>query len=189
MKFLGMEKKHTGRYLHRYDLSYENPAGERLCYEMVSRRADIDSHERLSAHGADAVVMVIRDEQGERILLIHEYRMELGRWIYGLPGGLIEAGETAAACAARELMEETGLELYRLEHIYPSAACTVGIGDEQTVCVFARARGSLRPRTLGGEEIEAGWYSKEEVLRLQERELFGSWALAYSRIWAENPFN
>lgn len=188
MKFLGIEKKHAGRYLHRYDLSYLNPAGERVSYEMVSRRADIDSSEKLSSHGADAVVMVIRDEKDEHMLLIHEYRMELGRWIYGLPGGLIEPGESAADCAARELLEETGLEIYEIQHIYPSAACTVGIGDEQTVCVFARARGELSPRILGGEEIEAGWYTKEEVLRLQKGELFGSWALAYSRIWADNPF-
>ena len=188
MKFLSIEKKHTGRFLHRYDLNYLNPEGERVSYEMVSRRHDIDSHEKLGSHGADAVVMVIRDEEDGHILLIHEYRMELGRWIYGLPGGLIEPGETAADCAARELLEETGLEIYGIEHIFPSAACTVGIGDEQTVCVFARARGQIRPRTVGGEEIEAGWYTKEEVLRLQERELFGSWALAYSRIWADDPF-
>lgn len=189
MKFIAVEKKHTGRYLHRYDLNYESPTGESLCYEMVSRRNDIDSQEKLSRHGADAVVMVIRDESDEHMLLIHEYRMELGRWIYGLPGGLIEPGESAADCAARELLEETGLELQRIEHIYPSAACTVGIGDEQTVCVFARAGGELRPRFCGSEEIEAAWYTKAEVLSLQKRELFGSWALAYSRIWADNPFN
>lgn len=188
MKFHGMEKKHTGRYLHRYDLEYMSPAGERITYEMVSRRADIDSLEKLRTHGADAVVMVIRDEQDEHMLLIHEYRMELGRYIYGLPGGLIEAGESAAECAARELLEETSLEIYEIQHIYPSAACTVGIGDEQTVCVFARAGGQIKPRLCGSEEIQAAWYTRKEILRLQETELFGSWALAYSRIWAENPF-
>lgn len=188
MKFLSMEKKHTGGFLHRYDLRYENPAGETVNYEMVSRRGHMDSLEALQNHGADAVVMIIRDGSDEHMLLIHEYRMELGRWIYGLPGGLIEAGESAEDCAGRELMEETGLELYDIERVYPSAACTVGIGDEQTVCLFGRAAGSLRPRQSGSEEIEAAWYTREQVLKLQETELFGSWALAYSRIWAENPF-
>lgn len=188
MKFQGIDKIHSGAYLHRYDLRYRNSAGEDLCYEMVSRRADIDCLEALRDHGADAVVMIIRDEADERMLLIHEYRMELGRYIYGLPGGLIEAGESAADCARRELHEETGLELYEIQHVYPSAACTVGIGDEQTVCLFGRARGELRPRLSGSEEIEAAWYTREEILKLQETELFGSWALAYSRIWAEYPF-
>ena len=43
-------------------------------------------------------------------------------------------------------------------------------------------------RRSGSEEIDAAWYTKEQVLALQKAELFGSWALAYSRIWAENPF-
>jgi len=188
MQFKSIEKKHEGRFLHRYDISYVNQNGDTLSYEMVSRRGDIDSLEKLREHGADAVVMIIRDAADEHMLLIHEYRMELGRWIYGLPGGLIEEGESAEDCAARELYEETGLKLDKIMHVYPSAACTVGIGDEQTVCVFATASGEIKNRVCGGEEIAAAWYTREQILTLQQSELFGSWALAYSRIWAENPF-
>lgn len=188
MQFKSIEKKQAGRFLHRYDINYVNQNGETLSYEMVSRRSDIDSLEKLRDHRADAVVMIVRDEQDEHILLIHEYRMELGRCIYGLPGGLIEKGESAEDCARRELEEETGLKLEKIVNVYPSAACTVGIGDEQTVCVFATASGEIKKRLCGGEEIAAAWYTKEQVLKLQQTELFGSWALAYSRIWAENPF-
>lgn len=188
MKFLSIEKKHSGRYLHRYDINYVNQNDQMLSYEMVSRRGDIENLEGLQNHGADAVVMVIRDEADENMLLIREFRMELGRYIYGLPGGLIEKGESPEDCACRELLEETGLELYAISDIFPSAACTVGIGDEQTVCVFGRAKGELRPRLEGGEEISAGWYSRQQILQLQEKELFGSWALAYSRVWAKSPF-
>jgi len=188
MQFKSIEKKCEGRFLHRYDVNYVNQDGEALSYEMVSRRADIDSLEKLRDHGADAVVMIVRDEADEHMLLIHEYRMELGRYIYGLPGGLIEEGESAEDCAKRELEEETGLKLEKIMHVYPSAACTVGIGDEQTVCVFATASGEIRMRRTGGEEIDAAWYTREQILRLQQSELFGSWALAYSRIWADDPF-
>lgn len=188
MQFKSIEKKHEGRFLHRYNINYVNQDGEQLSYEMVSRRGDIDSLDKLRDHRADAVVMIVRDEQDEHMLLIHEYRMELGRYIYGLPGGLIEDGESAEDCAKRELEEETGLKLEKIVHVYPSAACTVGIGDEQTVCVFARASGEIKSRSCGSEEISAAWYTRERILRLQQTELFGSWALAYSRIWAENPF-
>lgn len=188
MQFQKIEKIHTGKFLHRYNVNYANQNGDNLCYELVSRRPDIDSLETLREHGADAVVMIIRDETDEHMLLIREFRMELGKSIYGLPGGLIEKGESAADCARRELLEETGLELYEISRIYPSAACTVGIGDEQTVCLFGLARGELRPTRLGGEEIDARWYTREEILALQDNSLFGSWALAYSRIWADSPF-
>lgn len=188
MQFKSIEKKQAGRFLHRYDVNYANQNGDVLSYEMVSRRDDIDSLEKLRDHKADAVVMIIRDEQDEHMLLIREYRMELGRYIYGLPGGLIEKGESAEDCAKRELEEETGLKLEKIMHVYPPAACTVGIGDEQTVCVFATASGEIKNRICGGEEITASWYTREQILALQQAELFGSWALAYSRVWAENPF-
>lgn len=50
------------------------------------------------------VAVLVRDTEG-RILL--EKRKDSGVW--GFPGGRIEAGETVAAAAVREIAEETGL--------------------------------------------------------------------------------
>ena len=36
MKFLGMKKVNTGRFLKSYELTYENRAGLEKTYEMVS---------------------------------------------------------------------------------------------------------------------------------------------------------
>lgn len=51
-----------------------------------------------------SMAMVVRDS---KILMIHTYRF--GRYIYELPGGGIEAGETPEEAALRELQEECGL--------------------------------------------------------------------------------
>lgn len=184
MEFKSIEKKGGGKFLHRYDLHYTGTLGEERTYEMVSRNADIESFEQLVDHPADAVVMIITDRSNEHMVLIHEYRMELGQKIYGLPGGLIDPGETPEDCARRELKEETGLDLVEIKEILPAAACTVGIGDERTICIFASAEGGFHPDRATGEEIEARWYSREEIIERQKTTLFGSWALAYSWMWA-----
>jgi len=181
MKFEKIEKISGGAYLHRYDLTYTDARGDRRTYEMVSRDAALDSYEKLVSHRPDAVVMALTDAKNERFVLIHEFRLELGRRIYGLPGGLIDPGETPEEAAGRELGEETGLRLAEIREVLPSAACAVGLSDEQTVSVIGVAEGE--PRPAPGEDTQARWYTREEIRALHQTELFGSWALAYSWMW------
>ncbi len=43
-----------------------------------------------------------------RVVLVRQYKHGIGRVVLELPAGGIDPGETALACAARELAEETG---------------------------------------------------------------------------------
>ncbi len=66
--------------------------------------------------GTSAAVLPVT-KAGE-ILLTREYRHGLGRIVHSLPGGSAKDGETAEACARRELLEETGYEPAKLLEMY-----------------------------------------------------------------------
>lgn len=58
------------------------------------------------------VAVVSETGEGPRYLLLHSVdypRGEDGDWAWGPPSGCLEPGEGVAACAARELFEETGI--------------------------------------------------------------------------------
>lgn len=58
-------------------------------------------------HGAVAIVAV---DDADRVVLVHQYRHALGRRLWELPAGLLDApGEHPLDTARRELAEETGL--------------------------------------------------------------------------------
>ena len=117
MKLKSVEKVAGWEYLSRYDVKYETPSGGEKVYEMFSRDPGIDSPEKLLHPRTDAVMIIMTDKTCEHLLLIREFRLELGREIYGLPAGLIDPGETPEQTAKRELKEETGLDLVEIRHV------------------------------------------------------------------------
>src|SRR5947208_10737689 len=54
--------------------------------------------------GTSAAVLPVTPQK--QIVLTREYRHGLGRVVHSLPGGTARNGESAEACARRELMEE-----------------------------------------------------------------------------------
>lgn len=63
-----------------------------------------------------AVVIVALDSR-MRVTLVRQYRHPIAGYLLELPAGGLEPGEDPAACAARELREETGLSPGRLDYL------------------------------------------------------------------------
>ena len=184
MQYEKIEKVHAGKFLDYYNITYKDANGNEKVYEMVSRDHALHCDTQLHDHPTDAVVMIINDPTDEHILLVREFRCELGKAIFGLPAGLIDPGETAEECAVRELKEETGLDMVEVRDVLKGAFCAVGISNETTSCVLGTAQGELQHYDTGGEEIDANWYTKDQVRRLIREEHFGSWAQAYCYMWS-----
>ena len=72
-------------------------------------------------HGGSAVMMPVDDKK--RILLVRQYRLPARRYMWELPAGRVDEGETPLQAAKRELVEETGYRAKKwkkLAEFYPS---------------------------------------------------------------------
>ena len=67
MQFKKVEKKCEGKFITRYDITYETVDHQEKVYEMISRNGDITDFEGLHGKMADAVVIIATDETGEKI--------------------------------------------------------------------------------------------------------------------------
>jgi len=184
MKYQGIRKIHEGQFITRYDVDYVTAQGHPKTYEIISRNRDIHSLEALQNKAPDSVVMILTDESGERILVNREYRMAMAQWIYNFPAGLIDPGETPEQSAKRELWEETGLSLVRIDDVLDNSYSAVGFSNERNICVFGVAAGEFRESTSDAEEIVPGWYTKDEMRRLLRAEPFAARTQAYCYAWA-----
>ena len=184
MKYQGIRKVHEGKFITRYDVDYVTAEGHAKTYEIISRNRNIKTLEQLQNRQANAVVMILTDESGERILVNREYRMAMAQWIYNFPAGLIDPGETPEESARRELWEETGLTLTRIDDVLDNSYSAVGFANERNVCVFGAAAGEFRKSTSDVEEITPGWYTREEMRQLLRTQPFAARTQAYCYAWA-----
>ncbi len=188
MKFKGLKKVHQGKFITRYNLDYETEKGNLKTYEMISRNPDIKSFDELRSSRVDAVVLVLHDESGERLLLNREFRMATGEWIYNFPAGLIDEGEDARRAARRELFEETGLNLVKIEDVWGESYSAIGFSNEKNFVVEGCAAGEIRPSDSDMEEIEAKWYTKSEIRAILKNpdSRFAARTQAYCVLWSRS---
>ncbi len=186
MKYQGIRKIHEGKFITRYDVDYVTAEGRPKTYEIISRNRNIQTLDDLQNKTPNAVVMILTDARGERILVNREYRMAMAQWIYYFPAGLIDPGETPEESAKRELWEETGLRLVRIDGILDNSYSAVGFSNERNVCVFGVADGEFHKSTSDAEEIVPGWYTKEEIMKLLHTEPFAARTQAYCFAWANH---
>ena len=185
MRFENIQQRQVGRFLTRYDVHYRTATGAEKVYEMVSRSANLHTLEQLRDHAPEAVILLLTDASGEHLLLLREFRMAAGRAVFNFPAGLIDAGEDVQQAAQRELREETGLQLLSVTRILPPAYNAVGFSNETNVCLLGTAGGSFAPSSSAEEEIEAGWYSRQQVLDLLQSQPFEARTQIFSLLWAE----
>lgn len=82
--------------------------------------------------GASAIVPFVSDVAGEdpQILLLRQYRYAAEQYLYEVPAGRLDPGESPRDCAVRELREETGCTATEVEYLF-TMYTTPGFTDER----------------------------------------------------------
>jgi ADP-ribose pyrophosphatase len=80
--------------------------------------------------GASAVVPFLDSADDPQVLLIKQYRYAANGYVYEIPAGRIDPGETPEQCAKRELREETGYRAGKVS-LLSTIYTTPGFIDEK----------------------------------------------------------
>jgi acetyl-CoA carboxylase carboxyl transferase subunit beta len=130
---------------------------------MPSRHGQVPIREvAVAARRVLAAGAVVRDDVGRFLLVRRARDPEAGRWT--LPGGRVEPGESPATAAAREVAEETGLEVaVGREWLVLERPAGPGTVFEIHDFVAEPLGGVLR---AGDDAADAGWFSPDDLGRM-----------------------
>ena len=103
-----------------------------------------------------------RDEQ---YLLIHQYRFIVEEYVWAIPSGGVEKGESLEAAAQRELLEETGWRAGRLTHLFGYYA-SYGVTNQRFELFLAEDLEPANEIFDTGEVLRIDWFSRQELINM-----------------------
>lgn len=158
MTLLSSERRYQGRVISLDVDTVGFPDGSQGPLEMIR-------------HPGAAAVVPFVDAPGSpdpRVLLIHQFRHAADGYIWEIPAGRLDRGETPDDCARRELVEETGMRAERLER-FTTIYTTPGFTDEQIHLYVADGLVEGAHQREADEFLELRPTRWSEVLRMMER--------------------
>lgn len=175
-RVLSAQKLTDSRFLNLYEMQVEQRGGKQSIYHVASRAKDATKLKAISGENkpdAVAICAFVGAEAPEKLVLIRQYRFPVGGYIYELPAGLVENGESVLTTAIREMFEETGMEFI------PNGDANVnrpffsspGMTDESISLVMGRCTGTpTNENQEDSEDIQVVLADKAECLRILSEE-------------------
>src|ERR1700730_6438846 len=128
--------------------------------EYVTDPSGFEIRRAIVHHNGSAVMMAVDDRK--RILLVPQYRVPARSYLWELPAGRIDKGETPLQAAKRELTEETGYQAKhwkKLVTFYPSP----GYIAEKMTIFLATGLTAGEATPMEDERIEVRWFTGKEI--------------------------
>ena len=140
-RHLGDRLVHQGHVWHVAVAEFESPTGEHFQRDIVR------------SPGAVAAVPVYHDDAGvARVVMVRQYRPPFDESIIEVPAGMRDVpGEPTEVTAAREMVEEVGLEAGRLQHLVDLYS-SPGMTDSVLSLYLATELTAVERSTHGPEE-------------------------------------
>lgn len=135
----------------------------------------------------DIVLFTVRDERLQALLIRRRNPPFQGNW--ALPGGFLDMDEDLAACAKRELEEETGIRNVYLEQLYtfgkPGRDPRERVISVAYYALTASEQLTLKPAS---DATEAAWFAFDELpeLAFDHRDII---AKAHERLVAKLDYS
>lgn len=175
-KYKRVEKLTDNRFLNLYHIDALDRNGKGFDYYFASRNdeAHIKIHTK-EMNPEGIVIYALTDEADPRLVLIRQYRYPMDAYLYELPAGLVDAGETPAQAAVREMKEETGLDFTEYTGGNPCYRRPFFMGpgftDETSAAVFGTVSGRISDcGNEATEDIQVLLADKVTVRRILETE-------------------
>ncbi|MEZ8140740.1 ADP-ribose pyrophosphatase [Enterovibrio norvegicus FF-454] len=122
----------------------------------------VTSHITLTHPGAVLILPVANDG---KLVMIHQYRPSIDRWIYEFPAGTMELNESPDVCAKRELAEEVQLAASEWHKIGESLPAP-GFCDETQYLYVAKQVSDCEGELDDDEVLEVVHFPVDEVARM-----------------------
>jgi ADP-ribose pyrophosphatase len=126
----------------------------------VDKKSGFKIKRSVVRHVGSAVMMAV-DEKG-RILLVRQYRLPAERYLWELPAGRLDPGETPLQAAKRELKEETGCSARKWTNL-TSFWVSPGYVQERMTIYRAEDLTEAEATPMDDERIETKWFTRKEV--------------------------
>jgi ADP-ribose pyrophosphatase len=111
-------------------------------------------------HPGSAVMMAV--DKKKRVLLVRQYRLPARQFLWELPAGRVDPGETPLKAAKRELIEETGMRAKKWSKLvtyYPSP----GFLAEKMSLFLATELTAGESAPMEDERIETRWFPARDI--------------------------
>lgn len=140
MEIKNLKQTTQSPFLNSFNLEINLDNGKDFTYYFASRKPFESVRKRIFDHKktTDAVrcVPYFYKDNEIYVVLLKEFRYVANEFIIGTPAGLVEEGESEIEALHREIFEEIGAKIKKIDKSFGACYTSIGAIDESVACFY-----------------------------------------------------